>query len=152
MKIERTALVLHPADQIYKLVHDVPSYPGFLKWCTQAEVHEQSESHQLASLVIKVAGIEQRFMTRNELVPGERLGLTLVEGPFRSLHGEWRFKALGEQGSKISLSMNFDFVPGLISVAFQRGFRNIADHLVQEFCRRADQLFNTESGKPAIGN
>ena len=146
MKIERTALVLHSAADMYRLVHDVPSYPGFLRWCTFAEVHEQSDAHQLASLGVKVAGIEQRFMTRNELVPEQSLGLSLVEGPFRALTGEWRFKALGEQGSKISLSLDFDFMPGLISGAFQRGFKRIADHLVQEFCKRADDLLLVSTG------
>ena len=144
MRIERTALVLHTAHDMYRLVHDVPSYPLFLKWCTFAEVHEQSNQHQLASLRIRVGGIEQQFMTRNDLVEGERLGLSLVEGPFRSLSGEWKFRALGEQGSKVSLSLNFDFAPGLISAAFQRGFKRIADHLVQEFCQRADEVLTDQ--------
>jgi ribosome-associated toxin RatA of RatAB toxin-antitoxin module len=152
MKIERTALVLHPAADMYRLVHDVPSYPGFLRWCTFAEVHEQSEAHQLASLGIRVAGIEQKFMTRNRLVPGERLELSLVEGPFRSLSGAWHFTPLGEQGSKVSLQLNFDFKPGLISATFQRGFRKIADRLVQEFCLRADDLFGAQQGGPEPGN
>lgn len=140
MRIERTALVMHPASEMYHLVHDVAAYPGFLRWCTYAEVHEQGENYQVASIGVSVAGMEQRFMTRNSLVPGERLSLSLVEGPFRSLSGQWQFLPLSDRGSKISLSLNFDFVPGLISSAFQRGFRNIADHLVQEFCRRADNL------------
>ena len=157
MKIERTALVLHSAHDMYQLVHDVPSYPSFLKWCTFAQVHEQSEQHQLASLRIRVAGLEQQFMTRNELVPGERLSLSLVDGPFRSLHGEWQFTTLGEQGSKVSLCLNFDFKPGLISMAFQRGFKRIADHMVQEFCRRADdlmgdQLPQSSQGESGLGN
>jgi len=130
---------------MYHLVHDVPSYPSFLRWCTFAEVHEQSDEHQLASLGVRVAGVEQKFMTRNELVPGQSLGLSLVEGPFRALTGEWRFKALGERGSKVSLILDFDFMPGIISMAFQRGFKKIADHLVQEFCRRADDLVLEES-------
>jgi ribosome-associated toxin RatA of RatAB toxin-antitoxin module len=137
---------MHPAIDMYRLVHDVPSYPGFLRWCTYAEVHEQSDEHQLASLGVRVAGMEQRFKTRNTLVPGERLGMSLVEGPFRALAGEWRFKALGEHGSKVSLSLTFDFKPGLISSAFQRGFRSVADHLVQDFCRRADELLSDGNG------
>ena len=143
MKIERTALVMHPASEMYRLVHDVAAYPGFLRWCTYAEVHEQGDDYQLASIGVSVAGMEQRFMTRNNLVPGELLSLSLVEGPFSSLTGQWQFLPLNDRGSKISLSLNFDFVPGLISAAFQRGFRNIADHLVQEFCRRADNLILT---------
>lgn len=151
MRIERTALVMHPASEMYRLVHDVAAYPGFLRWCTFAEVHEQGDDYQLASLGISVAGIEQRFMTRNSLVPGEQLSLSLVEGPFSSLSGQWQFLPLNDRGSKISLVLNFDFVPGLISGAFQRGFRSIADHLVQEFCRRADNLILPAPGSNSRG-
>ena len=142
MKIERTALVMHSAVQMYRLVHDVAAYPQFLRWCTFAEIHEQSDVHQLASLGVKVAGIEQSFKTRNELIEGERLSLNLVEGPFRSLSGEWRFKGLGDEGCKVSLSLDFDFNPGLISSAFQSGFSRIANRLLMEFCSRADELAN----------
>ena len=141
MRIERTALIMHSASDMYELVHDVAAYPEFLRWCTHAQVHEQSDAHQVASLGVSVAGVVQRFTTRNELVSGERVSLALVEGPFRSLNGEWRFKPLGEQGSKVTLQLNFDFVPGLISMAFQSGFKYIADHMIQEFCKRADEQY-----------
>ncbi len=140
MKIERSAIVMHPPEHMYQLVHDVAAYPEFLRWCTFAEIHEQSATHQLASIGIKVAGIEQSFKTLNELRAPEQLTLCLVEGPFRSLAGQWQFKALGEQGCKISLSLDFDFMPGLISTAFQSGFKKIATHLVLDFCARADRL------------
>lgn len=141
MKIERSALVTYPAMQMYRLVHDVPSYPEFLRWCTEAVVHEQDFEHQLASLAISVGGLQQRFTTRNRLVPGERLSLSLVEGPFRALSGEWRFLQLGDAGSKVTLELSFDFRRGLVSAAFERGFARIADHLVGEFCHRAEALY-----------
>lgn len=140
MKIERSALVMYSARDMYELVLDVPSYPQFLRWCTHAEVHEQTPDMQLASLGVKVAGIEQQFRTRNTLLPGQRLSLALEEGPFRRLSGAWQFRNLGEAGSKVSLSLEFDFFPGLISSAFQRGFNGIADHLVAEFVRRANDV------------
>lgn len=141
MHIVRSALVMHPPMDMYQLVKDVPAYPEFLSWCTHAEVHEQGHDYQLASLGVAVAGLEQRFTTRNRLVPGECLSLSLVEGPFRALGGEWRFQGLGEAGSKVTLQLDFEFARGLVSVAFQSGFARIADHLVQEFCRRADRVY-----------
>ena len=141
MKIERSALVNYSALEMYRLVHDVPSYPLFLSWCTDAVVHEQDEQQQLASLGVRISGLQQRFTTRNRLVSGERLSLSLVEGPFQALSGEWRFLQLGEAGSKVTLELNFDFRRGLVSAAFQRGFSRIADHLVGEFCKRADALY-----------
>ncbi|MBT8059082.1 MAG: type II toxin-antitoxin system RatA family toxin [Gammaproteobacteria bacterium] len=141
MEIKRTALVLHPAMDMFRLVQDVPSYPRFLSWCRESVVHEQTPEYQLASLVVRVSGMTQTFTTRNRFVPGEQLTLSLVDGPFRHLSGEWRFEALGTEGSKIALLLSFDFSSRMLSSAFRRGFTHIADRLVQDFSRRADELY-----------
>jgi ribosome-associated toxin RatA of RatAB toxin-antitoxin module len=126
---------------MFRLVQDVPSYPEFLSWCLSAEVHEQSPEQQLASLVVKVSGITQTFTTRNRFVPGERLTLSLVEGPFRRLSGEWLFEPLGTDGSKVTLLLGFDFSSKVLSSAFRRGFTHIADRMVNEFSQRADHVY-----------
>ena len=141
MEIQRTALVLHPALDMFRLVKDVPAYPEFLNWCIGSEVHEQTPDYQLATLVVKVSGMTQKFTTRNRFVPGERLTMSLVEGPFRHLGGEWLFQQLGDQGSKITLALNFDFSSRVLSSAFRRGFTHIADHMVGEFSKRADDVY-----------
>ncbi|MEE4294356.1 MAG: type II toxin-antitoxin system RatA family toxin [Xanthomonadales bacterium] len=141
MEIRRTALVPHTAMDMFRLVRDVEAYPDFLKWCTRAEVHEQTVEEQLATLSVKVSGVAQRFTTRNRFVPGEKLTLSLVDGPFRHLGGEWLFQQLGEDGSKVTLVLDFDFSSSLLSSAFRRGFTHVADHLVSEFCQRADQVY-----------
>lgn len=141
MEITRSALVLHPAMDMFRLVQDVPAYPDFLTWCLSSEVHEQSSDHQLASLVVKVSGVTQTFTTRNRFVPGERLTLSLVEGPFRHLSGEWLFEPLGGEGSKVSLVLSFDFSSRVLSSAFRRGFTRVADRLVSEFSKRADHVY-----------
>jgi ribosome-associated toxin RatA of RatAB toxin-antitoxin module len=141
MEITRTALVLHPAHDMYQLVQDVASYPAFLSWCVRAQVLEQTAEVQLARLEVSIGGLRQTFTTRNRLVPGELLTLSLVEGPFRHLAGEWQFDALAENGSKVSLRLSFDFNSSLLSAAFRRGFARVADKLVNDFSRRADQVY-----------
>ncbi len=141
MEIKRSVLVLHPAMDMFRLVQDVPAYPDFLSWCLRSEVHEQTSDQQLASLVVRVSGITQTFTTRNRFVPGERLTLSLVEGPFRHLSGEWLFEPLGGEGSKVSLTLSFDFSSRVLSSAFRRGFTHIADRLVSEFSKRADHVY-----------
>jgi len=141
MEIRRTALVLHTAMDMFRLVQDVPRYPDFLKWCQTAEVHEQTAELQLASLVVRVSGVTQQFTTRNRFVPGERLTLSLVDGPFRHLSGEWLFEPLGDTGSKVSLILSFDFSSKVLSSTFRRGFTHIADRMVNEFSKRADDVY-----------
>jgi ribosome-associated toxin RatA of RatAB toxin-antitoxin module len=126
---------------MFRLVQDVPAYPQFLTWCSEARVLEQTAEHQVATLVVRLSGMTQAFTTHNRFTPGERLTLALVDGPFRHLSGEWAFQQLGAEGSKITLSLNFDFSSKMLSSAFRRGFTHIADRLVNEFCKRADDVY-----------
>jgi ribosome-associated toxin RatA of RatAB toxin-antitoxin module len=141
MEIRRSALVLHPAMDMFRLVRDVPAYPQFLGWCLSSEVHEQTAEHQVATLVVRISGITQAFTTHNRFVPGERLTLSLVDGPFRHLTGEWLFEPLGSAGSKVTLVLDFDFSNKVLSSAFRRGFAHVADRLVSEFSQRADVVY-----------
>ena len=141
MKILRSALVTYSAMDMYKLVEGVPFYPQFLSWCTATLVHEQRIDFQKASLTVVVAGIKQSFTTMNTLRAGERVEMKLFEGPFRNLQGEWRFLPLGEDGCKISLELDFEMNPGPMANLFGKGFGKIADRLVDDFCRRAEQVY-----------
>jgi ribosome-associated toxin RatA of RatAB toxin-antitoxin module len=141
MKIERSALVSHSALDMYGLVADVNAYSQFLSWCTASEVHTQGSDLQKASLTVMVAGIKQQFTTINTLYAGERVELQLLEGPFRNLQGEWSFFQLGQDGCKISLELEFEMTAGPMAVLFGSGFGKVANRLLDDFCKRAEQVF-----------
>ena len=141
MKIERSALVTHSAMDMYKLVADVPSYPQFLSWCHATEVHEQDHVMQKASLTVVVAGIRQHFTTMNTLSSGERVEMKLLEGPFKNLQGEWCFIQLGDVGCKIILELDFEMSVGPMANIFGKGFGKVANRLVEDFCKRAEQVY-----------
>lgn len=143
MEIKRSVLVPHTPQAMYQLVRDVASYPDFLSWCTGAEVLEQTSEMQLARLDIALAGVKQSFTTRNRLVPGELLTMSLAEGPFQRLSGEWHFVALGDKGCKVSLGLGFEFSHSALSLAFRRGFTHLADKLVYDFSQRAAQVYGS---------
>ncbi len=128
---------------MFQLVQDVASYPAFLSWCLNARVLEQTAEMQLASLDVSIGGVKQSFTTRNRLVPGKLLTLSLVDGPFSHLSGEWQFAALSEAGSKVTLGLSFDFSSSVLSSAFRKGFAQVADNLVYDFFLRSDQVFGT---------
>lgn len=135
----RSMLVTHPARQMYALVNDVPAYPQFLPWCGGARILEQSESHMQAAVDIAYLGVHQSFTTHNTLVPDERIMLQLVSGPFAKLSGEWRFKPLGELGSKVEFELTYAF-DGLLGNVVAPVFDRIAGTFVDAFVRRADAL------------
>ncbi|HLT04171.1 MAG TPA: type II toxin-antitoxin system RatA family toxin [Pseudomonas sp.] len=138
--IQRSALLPYPAQALYDLVNDVASYPQFLPWCSTSEVLEESEALMRASLTVAKGGISQRFVTRNQLVPGESIVMDLEQGPFKQLHGVWHFKALTDKACKISLDLAFDYDGPLIKATLGPLFNQAANTLVDAFCQRAKQL------------
>lgn len=123
------------------MVNDVASYPEFLPWCSASEILQATETEMQASMTLAKAGLSQRFITQNTLVPGQRIEMQLVDGPFRKLHGIWEFKALGEAACKISLDLTFDYAGPLVKVTLGPLFNQAANTLVDAFCERARKLY-----------
>ena len=115
-RIERSALVMHPAIKMYELVNTVEHYPQFLPWCADSAILERSETTQEARLIIKRAGVATNFVTQNIMVPGERIEMTLKEGPFRSLNGCWIFQSLTEEACKVTLNIQFEIEKPAIKI------------------------------------
>jgi ribosome-associated toxin RatA of RatAB toxin-antitoxin module len=57
------------------------------------------------------------------------------------VHGEWAFKALGDEGCKVSLDLNFDMPRAMAVMGAGRVFDNAADKMVEVFCVRAAELY-----------
>ena len=140
-RITRSALVPFAAAQMYRLVADVPTYPQFLPWCRQADVHHDDAHSALASLTIAKGPLRKRFTTRNLLFPEHRIEMALVDGPFNHLNGCWSFDDLGGEGARITLVMDFEIAGALLRRTVQPIFAEIGNTMVDAFCRRARELY-----------
>ncbi len=139
-KIARSAIVEHPASQMYALVEAVEDYPSFLPWCAAAEVHERSPGRTRATLTARLGALKHSFTTENDNQPAEAITMRLVEGPFRRFHGEWRFVPLGERASRIEFTLQYEFASRTLGRLLAPLFDGIADSMVDAFVRRADQV------------
>jgi len=142
--IGRSALVECSARDMYRLVTDVESYPCFLPWCRAAAVHEQSEQHQTATIELARGPLRIRFTTYNRLHQARGIDMRLVSGPFKRLTGRWRFTPLDEGGCEVSLEMDFELSGSLVRMALGRLFHDMANDMVDAFCRRARTLHARE--------
>ena len=89
---------------------------------------------------MKKSKLNHWFKTRNRMLPGQSIEMTLVEGPFKTLHGHWRFIPLESAGCKIELELNFEMAKGLTSTIIAPAFTQIANTMVDSFCSRAQEL------------
>lgn len=138
--VERQAIVPYSASAMYALVADVERYPEFLPWCSGAEVLERGEEKTVATVKVSFRGVRQQFTTENRDVPGERIELRLVRGPFRAFQGEWRFNALGEAACKIEFMLAYQLSNAVLDRLAGPVFDYIANTFVDAFVRRAEAL------------
>ena len=135
-RLQRSALLPHPAAAVCALVNDIERYPEYLKWCRKAEILESSDDEIVAALALSGAGLRESLVTRNRLESGPRIVMTLVEGPFRHFEGIWTFTPVGH-GCRIHLELAFDLKSGLLDLLGAPLLNRVADGLVDAFCRRA---------------
>ncbi len=126
---------------MYALVEDFQAYPDFLPWCTGATLHSRDAETIDASLELQRGGVRKSFRTRNTLQPGLAMGIALVGGPFRHLAGGWVFEQLGDDGSKVSLDLEFEFENRVLESLFGRYFESTCNSLIDSFTQRANEIY-----------
>jgi ribosome-associated toxin RatA of RatAB toxin-antitoxin module len=139
--INRNALVAYTPAEMFALVDDVEAYPQFLPWCKNARVLSRDEDEVRASLDLVRGGFEKSFTTCNRRQKNKMIEMRLIEGPFRHLEGFWRFEPVGDSACKVSLDLDFEFANKLIGMAMGPLFNQIANTLVDSFCKRAVDVF-----------
>jgi ribosome-associated toxin RatA of RatAB toxin-antitoxin module len=138
--VEKTALIKVPASMLYEVVNNVDAYPEFLPWCKSARLLSRTKDELCGEIEVSKAGVTQSFSTCNLLFPCHRIEIRLKKGPFRKLEGAWEFTELSIDACKVRLSLEFDFSNALMRGAFGVIFGQIANSLVDAFCKRANEL------------
>lgn len=142
IQIRRHALVRYTPDRMFDLVNDIEAYPTRFPWCAGAAVlARDGDVAMTARLDLRLAGLTQSFTTRNTLERPGRLHLHLVDGPLRTLEGEWTFDALGDDGCRIALTLDFEVAGRLTGAALRIGFQGLANRMVDDFCAAAAKLY-----------
>jgi ribosome-associated toxin RatA of RatAB toxin-antitoxin module len=142
-RVMKSVLVPYPAARMFELVDRVEDYPQFLPWCGGAKIIEQSGDRKTARIDIDYHGVRAHFTTDNVNRPPESIVITLKDGPFRHLHGEWRFRALGETGCKVEFELAYEFATQMLDKVIGPVFGHIARTFIDAFVKRA------EAGYPA---
>lgn len=140
--IKRSALVNYSPAEMYELVNDVDSYAKFLPWCRSSAVLNETETEMRATVEIAKGVLNKTFTTQNSLTKNSRIGMELVDGPFSQLRGFWLFEPLKTEGAcRVNLELEFEFNNAMMSLAAKPIFTQIANSLVDSFCKRATEVY-----------
>ena len=140
-KVEKNVLVLHSAKQMFDLVDKVEDYPNFLPWYSKTEVIERKDKELKARLFMDYMGVRQSFATHNHNIPGSEIHMGLLEGPFKTLRGTWKFIDLGGDMCKIEFRLEYDFSNMLLSTVIFPVFNHLSGTLVDAFVKEADRRY-----------
>ncbi|HJU22894.1 MAG TPA: type II toxin-antitoxin system RatA family toxin [Casimicrobiaceae bacterium] len=140
--VKRSVLVPYAAPQMFELVDRVDLYPQFLPWCGGTRVLAQEGNRKTARIDIDYHGVRAHFTTDNVNRPPDSIVVTLKDGPFRHLHGEWRFKALGEHGCKVEFDLTYEFATSLLDRIIGPVFAHIANTFIDAFVKRAERVYS----------
>jgi ribosome-associated toxin RatA of RatAB toxin-antitoxin module len=148
-RVDRSLLVPYSSAQMFALVRDVAAYPQFLPWCPSTAVRPRQETDVIEARVdIAYLGVRSHFTTRNAHHYPDSIELALVDGPFRDLHGQWRFHALGDSGCKVTLVLQYRFAAGMLGRVVAPVFEKVANSLIDAFASRAQQLYEAPGAQP----
>lgn len=139
--VKKSALVLYSAAEMYNLVNDIESYPQFLPWCRSSSVVLCGEDELRATIEMAKGAVHKTFTTSNRMQKHKMIDIRLLEGPFQRLEGYWRFEPLRADACKVSLDMEFEFSSALLRKVVEPVFKQIANSLVDAFCKRAVDLY-----------
>lgn len=141
--IKKMKIIAYSQEQMYALVNDVVNYKEFVPWCTESHILSQTEDEIKATLAFSGSGLSKSFTTLNRLQPHKMIEIRLIDGPFRQLEGFWQFDAIGEERSKVSLDLEFEFSTKIVGLMFGPVFHQVATTLVDAFCHRAEKVYGS---------
>ncbi|WDI30780.1 type II toxin-antitoxin system RatA family toxin [Hyphococcus flavus] len=141
-----TTEVPYTARQMFDLVADVKRYPEFLPWCTALRVVKsdlrEGEGTLTADMVVAYAVFRERF--RTEVALNREVGeidVHYLDGPFRNLENQWRFKDKPAGGSIIDFAIDFEFKNVLLQATAQAVFDKAFARMTEAFVKRAEEVY-----------
>jgi len=126
---------------MFDLVDRVERYPEFLPWCGGSQVIEEHAGGKTARIDIDYHHIKAHFTTDNVNRAPESIVVTLRDGPFRLLHGEWRFQRLSEDACKVEFELAYEFATPVLEMVVGAVFSHIANTFIDAFVRRAESVY-----------
>jgi ribosome-associated toxin RatA of RatAB toxin-antitoxin module len=140
LTVRRSVIVAHTCETMFRLVERCEDYPDFLPWCAGAEVHERTEDTIRARIDINYHGLKTHIATFNRKEPHRHMTLELVDGPFEHFQGDWRFTALGAEGCRVELAVEYTFAHRAVEAVLKPVFGHIVETLVDCFVERAGRV------------
>jgi len=143
-RVRKNAIVFHSKNKMFRLVDLIENYPKFLPWCESTKIIERNNIKTIASIEINYKGIKQTFTTENTKKINDKMIIKLINGPFKSLSGEWLFKELEKDSCQVELKLEYEFSNIILEKLISPVFNIIANTFIDEFIKEANKSNNDQ--------
>jgi coenzyme Q-binding protein COQ10 len=133
--------VPYSAQQMYDLVVDMDKYPEFIPWVAKARKYDENDNKFMSEMTFSFKGMRESFKTKDTVIPGERVTISNVSGPFKRLESEWNFADSASGGCTIEFFIDFSFKSRLAEIALGPVFGEASKRMVEAFRTRADAIY-----------
>ncbi len=142
-KISEVKILPYSSKQLFDLVMDIESYPEFLPFCTKAKIHSTSEEGIIASLTIKVAGLEKTYRSLVK-TDGNVIEAKAIDGPFKYLYNRWEFKS-SATFTIVSFEVDFELESFLLSSLMDVLLVKVYNEILASFEARAEAKYGIKN-------
>jgi coenzyme Q-binding protein COQ10 len=138
--------VAHPADDMFRLVADVESYPKFLPLCEDLKLkrRERRDGKEvlIATMVVGYKLIRESFTTEVILDSEARsIVVHYLDGPFSYLENRWTFRPLTSKSCEIDFYIAYSFRSRLLERLMGGLFDKAVRRYTTAFEERADAVY-----------
>ena len=143
---EITHTVAHSADDMFRLVADVESYPKFLPLCEALKLkrRETRDGKEVltATMVVGYKLIRESFTTEVILDTEARsIAVHYLDGPFSYLENRWSFRPLTSKACEIDFYIAYRFRSRLLERLMGGLFDKAVRRYTISFEERADAIY-----------
>lgn len=134
------------ANDLFKLILDVDSYPKFLPWCSASRIISKTDYDIIAELVVQFKLFTEKY--QSQIIPiiteeGYEIKVTAISGPFKFLTSIWKINQL-KNGSSVSFFIEFELKSTLLDKVMSMFFKDMAQQMINLFEKRAAFLYTIE--------
>ena len=138
--------VAHSADDMFRLVADVESYPKFLPLCEALKLNRREnrdgKEALMTTMVVGYKLIRESFTTEVILDPDARTILVhYLDGPFSYLENRWTFRPLTSKTCEIDFYIAYSFRSRLLERLMGGLFDKAVRRYTTAFEERADAIY-----------
>ena len=138
--------VAHSADDMFKLVADVESYPKFLPLCEALKLkrreNRDGKEVLMTTMVVGYKLIRESFTTEVILDAEARsIVVHYLDGPFSYLENRWSFRPLTSKACEIDFYIAYSFRSRLLERLMGGLFDKAVRRYTTAFEERADAIY-----------